>query len=200
MEGVAIVQIWKKNIQEKKREQLLQRTEAFKWKVKLSWLWHSVALRWWTEGWQGVGRLQFGSGKLSHFYRCILLSMQSFTVASHNFKLWKIIVLSFAKCGVFCIFSLAPGMQMEDDWIRRHRHSCNTHPEPGYQGRMCPHFKALCQIQPLHDPSQQCWYNHREVWPMVPRIFFLRNQSIKCSTKRSVYGWGESLGRQRTSG
>ena len=54
----------------------------------------------------------------------------------------------------------------------------------GYRGRMGPHFKALCQIQSLRDPSQQWWHNYREFWPTVPRIFFfLRYQSIECSTK-----------------
>lgn len=47
-----------------------------------------------------------------------------------EFQAVKIMVLSFAKCGVFCIFfPQLLGMEMEDDWICRHRHACNTHPE-----------------------------------------------------------------------
>lgn len=68
---------------------------------------------------------------------------------------------------------------------------------------MGPHFKALCQTQPLHDPSQQRRYNYGEVWPTVPRIFFSKKSIHKMQHKKlpwSIYGWGESLGQRRTSG
>lgn len=111
----------------KKREQLLGGTQAFKWQTRADD--GIIASRHGDEQkGDGVGEIMLGSGELSHYRWCVLLSMQSFTVASHDFKQWKTVVLSFAKCGVFAFFPQLLGMEVEDGWLCRHRHSGNTIP------------------------------------------------------------------------
>lgn len=114
-------------------------------------------------------------------------------------------VLSFAKCGVFCIFSLAPGMQMEADWICRHRHSSNTHPEQGIRAGWVLTSKPCVKFSPCMTCHSSVVITMGKFGPLSLGFFFLRNQSIKCSTKSyhgvSMVGespWGSRglVGRQ----
>lgn len=85
---------------------------------------------------------------------------------------------------------------MEDDWICRHRYSCNTYPEQDIRAGWVLTSKPCVKFSP-------CMTHHGsvEVWPTVPRIFFSKESMDKMQHKKllwSVCSWGESSGQQRT--
>lgn len=92
---------------------------------------------------------------------------------------------------------------MEDDWICRHRHSCNTHPEQAIRAGWVLASKPCVKFGPCMTHHSSVGITMGKFGPLSLGFFFSKESiHINAAQKGSmVCLWlGESLGQQRWAG